>query len=421
MITPKSSIVIKKIILFLLVGFGMLLLCLRFWPKPNEQHTIEHLEEPIENLLYGLPADSFLVYQAEVAPNEFFSHILNRYGIPYSTIEELVKKSSGIFDVRKMAAGNPYTVFCSSDSSGNAQCFIYETNASEYVVFDMRDTIQVYKGSKPVEIKTTTTSGVITTSLYHAMKNETSGVQLALDMSDIYAWSIDFYRLQKNDSFLILYDEKYIDGKLRGIGRIHACIFYHVGKAYHAYYFNENEINGYFNETGQSLKKAFLKAPLKFSRITSGYTMQRFHPVQKTNKPHLGTDYAAPQGTPIMATGDGVVSEATFKQYNGNYVRIKHNATYSTQYLHMQKIAPGIRPGVHVKQGDIIGYVGSTGLATGPHVCYRFWKNNKQVNHLREEFPHTEPIPAKYLDAFKQHKDSLIQVLQQHSHAHAPS
>jgi murein DD-endopeptidase MepM/ murein hydrolase activator NlpD len=357
---------------------------------------------------YGIETDSFAVYKSVVSPNEFLSHILTRYNVPYSNIDELSKTSKSIFDVRKIASGKKYTVFCTRDSLQRAVCFVYEPNEVDYVVFDMRDSLTVYKNSKPVESTIKTSYGIITSSLYEALTNTPQGNMLAAELANVYAWTIDFYRLQKNDWFKIIFEEKSVEGKSIGINKIIACQFCHYGKMYYAFNFSFENKTEFYNEKGESLRKAFLKSPLKFSRITSGFSMNRFHPVQKRNKPHLGTDYGAPHGTPILATGDGIVQEATFKQYNGNYVKIKHNSVYATQYLHMSKIAKGIKHGIAVKQGEIIGFVGSTGLASGPHVCYRFWKNGKQVNHLKEDFPNTEPVPQKYINTFFNLKDSIL-------------
>jgi len=215
--------------------------------------------------------------------------------------------------------------------------------------------------------------------------------------------SIDFYRIQKGDRFRAIYTVKMVNGEAVGVDEIQAAIFDHMDAPYYAFLFAQGSKVDYFDEDGNSLRKAFLQAPLKFSRMTSGYTTRRFHPVQKRWKAHLGTDYAAPTGTPIMAVGDGIVTEARYSKFNGNYVKIKHNSTYTTQYLHMSKIGSGVKAGVRVRQGQTIGYVGSTGLATGPHVCFRFWKYGKQVDHRQEKIPPSEPIKDAYKEAFNDH------------------
>ncbi len=354
-------------------------------------------EEP--HIEYGFDLDSFVVYKDVIQPNEFLANILLQYKVPYPEIDALAKESKEVFDVRKIAAGKKYTILCSNDSTGKAQCFIYEPNAIDYVVFDMRDSLTIYKGEKEVITKTKTASGVINSSLYQTLDDADVSPVLAIEMADVFAWTIDFYRIQKGDWFKVIYEEKFVDGESIGVGRVLAANFNHYEKDFFACYFKQDSIGDYFDAEANSLRRAFLKSPLKFGRLTSGFTMKRFHPVQKRNKPHLGTDYAAPTGTPIMATGDGVVIASSYSKYNGNFVKIKHNSTYTTQYLHMSK--RNAKVGQFVKQGDCIGYVGSTGLATGPHVCYRFWKNGSQTNHLKEDFPPSEPVKPEHMERYK--------------------
>jgi murein DD-endopeptidase MepM/ murein hydrolase activator NlpD len=230
-------------------------------------------------------------------------------------------------------------------------------------------------------------------------------------LADVFAWQIDFYRIQRGDHFKVIYDELWVGGEAFDIGSIHAARFNHMGNDYYAFHYSEDEIDEHYDETGASLRKAFLIAPVKYSRISSGYTSRRFHPVQKVYRAHLGTDYVAPYGTPIVSTGDGVVEQARFTAANGNWVKIRHNSTYSTGYLHMSRIAKGIRPGTQVKQNDVIGYVGHTGLATGDHVCYRFWKNGTQVNHRRQKIPSVGPIPDGHRASFESLMDSYFAAL----------
>ena len=372
--------------------FGLFLFGLGCGSGPEKVVVKDQEEVPEVNIEYGLATDSFLVIKDKIRPNQNLSSILLPYGVPYSTIDQLAKASKEIFDVRKLASGKPYTIYCKKDSTGQATCFVYEPNAIDYVVFNLGDSIHIYKGQKEIEKRTQYVKGVVTSSLYVNLKKQGADPLLAIELSEIYAWTIDFYRIQKGDEFEVLYIENYVDGVSIGVDRVLSSTFTHFKKPIKAYYFESDNEKGYFDELGNNLKKAFLKAPVKYSRISSGFTMRRFHPVQKRYKAHLGTDYAAPTGTPIMAVGDGVITEARFKSNNGNYVKIKHNSVYSTQYLHMSKIKSGIKPGVRVSQGDIIGFVGSTGLATGPHVCYRFWKNGKQVNHRNEDLPASDPI-----------------------------
>ncbi|MGB0881954.1 MAG: peptidoglycan DD-metalloendopeptidase family protein [Vicingaceae bacterium] len=351
------------------------------------------------NMEYGLNLDSFIVHKNAIKPNEFLANILLKHHVPYPEIDNLAKGSKKVFDVRRMASGKNYTVLCKKDSIEKAQYFIYEANAIDYIVYDISDSLVIYKGKRKVTTKINTASGKIKSSLYQTLDDAGVSTVLAIEMADVYAWTIDFYRIQKGDWFKVVYEEKFVDGKSIGVGRVLAANFNHYDKDFFACYFVQDSIGDYFDAEANSLRRAFLKSPLKFGRLTSGFTMRRFHPVQKRNKPHLGTDYAAPTGTPIMATGDGVVIASAYSKYNGNYVKIKHNSTYTTQYLHMSKRLAKV--GQHVSQSDIIGYVGSTGLATGPHVCYRFWKNGSQTNHLKEDFPPSEPVKAKHMERFK--------------------
>ena len=363
---------------------------------------------------YGIETDRFNLIQGVIKKNEFLSDILLRYNVPYKLIHQISEKSKDVYDVRRLGRGKNYTLFCAKDSVNTAQYFIYQANEIDYVIYDFSsDSVNVRLGAKPITLVEQQKEGVIKSSLYNTLIDSNQNVLLAFEMADIFAWTIDFYRLQPGDKYNILYTEMQVENKSIGIKRVNMVVFTHEGKDFKAYYYTQDSTGAdYFDEEAQSLRKAFLKSPIKFSRLSSGYTKRRFHPVQKRWKAHLGTDYAAPRGTPIMSTGDGVISEAGYKTFNGNYVKIRHNSVYNTQYLHMNKIAKGIKPGVYVKQGDVIGYVGSTGLATGPHVCYRFWKNGSQVNHLHEEFPPSEPIHEKNLADFKAYVSQMDLKLQ---------
>jgi len=380
---------------------GIIVFSIGCGPNPQESDVQEDQLVQEINEEYGFVTDSFLVVKDKIRKNQNLSEILSAYGVPYATIDKIAKASKEVFDVRKLAAGKPYTIFCTKDSSGYATCFIYEANPRDYVVFNLQDSLHVYMGQKPIEKRTQYVKGKVNSSLYVDLQKRGADPVLAIELSEIYAWTIDFYRIQKGDAFEILYTENFVEGESIGVDRILSCTFTHYDKPIKAYYFDEEGERGYFDENGNNIKKAFLKAPVKFSRISSGYSMKRFHPVQKRFKAHLGTDYAAPTGTPIVAVGDGVISEARYKPNNGNYVKMRHNSVYETQYLHMSKIKSGIKPGTRVHQGDVIGYVGSTGLATGPHVCFRFWKNGKQVDHRREELPSSQPIPESLMAKFK--------------------
>lgn len=379
---------------------------------PSADSCDSELENDLINIEYGIVTNDFIVVRDEVQRNQNLATILMPYQVSMTTIDQLAKASKEVFDVRKMAAGRPFTIFCSKDSLGVAKCFIYEVNATDYVVFDLRDSVHVYMESKPMETHVRQIAGEINSSLYVDLQKAGADASMAIALSEIYAWTIDFYRIQKGDAFKVFFEEHFVEGNSIGIGRILSSSFSHGGKTVKAYYFENGEEKGYYDAEGNSLKKAFLKAPVKFSRISSGYSTKRLHPVLKTVRPHYGTDYAAPHGTPIMAVGDGTVTEARYTGGNGNYVKIRHNKSIETQYLHMSRFADGVRPGKRVRQGDIIGYVGSTGLATGPHVCFRFWKNGKQVDHRKEEMQTAGPLPDALMPMFKARTmqiDSLAQ------------
>lgn len=361
---------------------------------------------------FGIPIEDYNINDDKISKKELLSTILLRNHISYTIIDKIVKKSKNVFDVRHIVPGKRYSIFTEKgDSTNKAKYFVYEKDAVNYVVVDLNDTINVYEGKNEVSTRKKTVSGIISSSLYMTLKDQGVSPLLTYELSDIFAWQIDFHRIQKGDKFKVIYEEQYVNDKMIGIGKIQAAQFEHFGSDYFAFYFEQDGIGEYFDEEAGSLRKAFLKAPVKYSRISSKYSPKRFHPVQKRYKAHLGTDYAAPTGTPINAVGDGVVKEAKYKKYNGKYVKVKHNGTYTTQYLHMSRIAKGMKPGKKVRQGEIIGYVGSTGLATGPHVCFRFWKNGHQVDHLKEKFPPSKPIDKEYMEAYQKIKTALIQQL----------
>tara|TARA_R110002124_G_scaffold277321_4_gene448554 strand:- start:20720 stop:21988 length:1269 start_codon:yes stop_codon:yes gene_type:complete len=400
-------------------GGLLIIICIAFWifsgndslVQENDRLEVE-VEEIIpeeENLLYGINVDDLDIVEGIVERNQTLSTLLAPFNVPYQIIDEIAKKSKSIFDVKKIAFNKKYTVLTPKDSS-QAQFFIYEPNRTEFVVFNLGQPA-IYKENKPMEIKNREIGGTISSSLYVNMTELGLTPDLIDQFADLYGWVVDFQRLQKDDKFKVIFKEQIVDDQIVGIEDIEAAYFEHMGQGYHAIPFEQNGIISYFDEKGNSLKKAFLRDPLKFSRISSRYSLSRFHPVQKRYKAHLGTDYAAPRGTEIRSVGDGTVLEATYRGGNGNFVKIRHNGTYTTQYLHMSKIGNGIKKGTRVKQGQVIGYVGSTGLATGPHLCFRFWKHGKQVDWLREEIPPAEPIAEENKLAFEQVKLEKINKL----------
>ena len=315
-----------------------------------------------------------------------------------------------IFNVPNLREGKTYHAFYGTDSLSELLHFVYVDSPVEYVLFTLPDSLRAERGRKTIVRESRTAQATITSSLWNAVVGSGLDMQLALKLSDIYAWNIDFFGLQPQDSFTVYYEELFVDSTSIGIGNIHAAIFTHAGKPFHAYYYEFDDKQGYWDHEGNSLKKAFLKAPLQFSRISSHFSYARKHPVHKTVRAHTGVDYAAPAGTPVMSIGDGVVLERGYKGGGGNTVKIRHNGTYSSAYLHLSKFAPGVSVGSHVKQGQVIGYVGSTGTSTGAHLEFRVWQNGQPINPLKMESPPIEPIPTEERAAF----DSIMSFLQQH-------
>lgn len=353
-------------------------------------------EEVDPGFLFGYSLKDFEAQRYEVASGETFGGLMNSWGVGSSTVGTLLQLGKDDFNPRKWRAGDAYWLLRSKDSTNQVTYFIYEPSVAQYVVFGLRDSLFVQKIERPKVTKERAVGGEIDGSLYATLEKQGVSPAVAVKLSEVYAWTIDFFRIQAGDRFEVVFEESYVDDTVFvGTGKILAARFLHNGKSFYAFKYQNKDgsVKGYYDHEGEGMKRMFLKAPLEFARITSRYTMNRFHPVQKRWKAHLGTDYAAPTGTPILATASGTVIAATYTSSNGNYVKIKHNGTYTTQYLHMSRIGNGIRNGVYVEQGQVIGYVGSTGLATGPHVCYRFWKNGKQVDPLKEPIQRADPLP----------------------------
>ncbi|WP_114782642.1 peptidoglycan DD-metalloendopeptidase family protein [Botryobacter ruber] len=367
----------------------------------------EKKKEPAP-VVFGIPTDSLEIVEGVVARGENLSGILSDYNISAVTVGELAQKAREVFNVRKINANRNYIILHALDSARTAQYFIYEPNNIEYVIYDLRGDLAVTRVKREMEVVEKAISGEIRHSLYDDLLQAGGSPQLVNTFADIYAWRLDLNRIRKGDKFKLIYEEKIVNGTTIGFGKIKAAFFEHRGEPMYAIAFDEGKGVNYFDQEGKSLKRAFLREPLEYSRISSRFSLKRFHPVQKRNKPHLGTDFAARRGTPIRTVGDGVVLEARYTRGNGYYVKVRHNKTYTTQYLHMSKFAKGIRKGSHVKQGQTIGYVGSTGLATGPHLCYRFWKNGRQVDALKVKLPEADPIRKKNMPEFNTVKEEIV-------------
>ncbi|MCD4791790.1 MAG: peptidoglycan DD-metalloendopeptidase family protein [Bacteroidales bacterium] len=407
----------KKILLFILiiVVAGTSLYFFKVYDYKNTEEIVLKDTLSIEedkNIIYGLNADDYIIKFDEIQPDMFLSTLFDKYNVS-SKLFGILKKTKGIFDVRKIKRGQKYSVFFSKDTSKTVNYIIYEKNKTDYIVFDLNDTLNVYAGKKKVAVKVKETGGIISSNLWFAMEDAGVAPLLANDLSEIYAWSIDFFGLQKGDRFKIIYEEKSVNDTMIGYGKILAAYFEHYGDSIYAIPFNQDSIQNFYDSKGNSLKKAFLKAPLKFSRISSGFSYARKHPILKIVRPHLGVDYAAPSGTPVFALGDGTVIHAAYRGGAGNYIKIKHNSVYTTGYMHLKGYASGIHSGVRVKQGQLIGYVGSTGLSTGPHLDFRVWQNGKNINPLHVDAPPVEPIKDEFKEYFIKAKEVYMDWLDQ--------
>lgn len=369
----------------------------------DKEHIIT--ETYIPKTEYGIVVDSLFVIKERVKKNEFLSDILLKYGVSYSTIDFIARHTKDTFDVRKIRRGNKYTVICDNDTSLNALYFAYEINPYRYVLYDFSDSLELKKGRKEIRIETDTIEGVISSSLWNSLVEVNGDPNLANELSEIYAWTIDFFGLQKGDEYEVIYEKQYVDDEYIELGKIIAAKFHHGGINRFSFYFEQNGSGDYFDKEGNSLQRTFLKAPLRFSRISSGFSNSRMHPVLKIRRPHHGVDYAAPTGTPVYTVGDGqVIKKGYQKRGGGNYVKIKHNGIYSTTYMHLKGFAKGLVVGKQLKQGDLVGYVGSSGLATGPHLDFRFYRNGKAINPLKVESPPSIPIESAYQIKF----DSVV-------------
>jgi len=345
--------------------------------------------------------DSLHVLNRKVQPGETLSNILVSHDVPGRIIHEVVRKSEPVFDLKKIQSGNDYFIINKPHPAPPIQYLIYAHNSVEYVVFKLDDPVTVFKKAKQIEIRKKSVTGRIESSLFDALAGNNLQHELVFRLTELYAYILDFYHLQKGDRFKIIYNEKYAGDRSVALENILAACFNHRDQDYYAFYFKADSAGRYYDENGNSLERRFLKSPLKYTAITSPYSKSRLHPILKQHKPHIGVDYAAPKGTPIRSVGDGIIKKAAYHREFGNYVTIRHNAIYSTQYLHMCKIAEDILPGACVRKGDVIGYVGSTGRATGPHVEFRLWKNGKPIDPLKAEMPKAEPVKNKYYGMFQ--------------------
>jgi len=396
---------------------GMLLSSCEYDLKPATSMIVDELEPTAQldsTFLFGIYADDYAILQDTVRSGWTLSHMLLPYGISQYQVNlaDAVLRDSSV-NVRYIVEGKPFTVFTyEQDSLVTTAYLVYEPDLYSFVVMDFRnpDTVFANRIEKEVVYVERLIAGEIAknSNLSNELNQLTGAYSVTAALAEgveaIYAWSIDFFKLQVGDKFVVVYDEKVVDDQAYGVDRIKYIWFEHNGKGKYAFHYVTDSVqgfSGYYDEEAREMKRPFLMSPVKFARISSAYNLNRIHPIYKQRKAHLGTDYAAPTGTPILATADGTVTQATRSGGNGIYVKLRHNSVYETQYLHMSKIADGIRPGVRIAQGQVIGYVGQTGAATGPHVCYRFWKNGKQVDHRAEKFPNSEPMDKSLIPDYK--------------------
>ena len=379
--------------------------------KENET-KIEVIKEKIIKE-FGFTLNNFNVKKDTIESGDSFGLILEKNNLFYPKIYNIVQETKKIFDIRKINVGRPYTILSSKDSLNQPLIFIYQPNAIDYLVVSLGDSLWAEKKQKEIKLKEFEAMGSIKSSLAETMQELNLSPLLTNELSEIYAWNIDFFRLEKGDNFKIQYTSRYVDDSTYiGLNRIHNAFFEHRGKPFYAIEFETDSIRGifeYFDDKGKNLRRAFLLSPVQFSRISSRYNLRRKIAYYGRVRPHYGTDFAAPIGTPIRSTANGTVVKSGYTKGNGYYVTVSHNATYSTQYLHMKK--RGLKVGTYVKQGDKIGEVGMTGFTSGPHVCYRFWKNGRQVDPLKQKLPEAKPISdslkRKYLTYMAPIKDKL--------------
>ena len=369
------------------------------------------VEELPVDMLYDIPISAYQLTKGEVRRRQSLADVLFPLGVSQKQLYHISMLPDTLLDERKIRPGNSYTLFSKADNS--PAIFVYEKDPLNYVtVYLEAESVRAENGTKPVEHRIITASGTIETSLWESMVKADANPMLAVELSEIFAWTIDFFGIQQGDQYKVIFEESYVDSQSIGINRILGAWISHNNNDFWAIPFRQDEVDSFYDEEGNSLRKAFLKAPLRFSRISSGFSNSRYHPVLKIRRPHHGVDYAAPSGTPVYTVGDGVVTKVGYqKNGGGNYVKIKHNSVYSTTYMHLKGFGKDIRRGRYVKQGDVIGYVGATGLATGPHLDFRFYKNGSPVNPLKVEAPPVEPVYEANLPDYNVKKSLVMSIL----------
>ncbi len=392
---------------------AVFLICLAFCSCQGRKNSSspEGVETPPEpEYLLDICIDSLVRNDGRIGNGENLSTLLNRWGVGRDAVLQSVAAADSVFDVRRLRAGNDYIVLETKDSLPQLRYFIYEESMTDFVVFHFGDSIQVYRYCKDIVKEENTAAGSIHSSLWQNLHSQGYNPMLSSKLADIYAWQIDFFGIQENDSYKVIFDEFFVDDTLSaGLGDIHAALFHHDGKNYYAIPFEQDGFLEYFDENGVNLRKAFLKAPLNYSRISSRFNPSRLHPILRIRRPHYGVDYAAPAGTPVVSIGQGVVTDKSYQKGGaGYYLKIKHNASYTTTYMHLKGFAKGIAVGSHVSQGQVIGYVGATGLATGPHLDFRVYRDGQPIDPLKMESPAANPLRSEFRDSFEVVKTFLM-------------
>lgn len=406
--TKKKQIIFSTLL-------GIILLVVIFIPKGSGD--VEPLDEvevtdsvEVQEIIYkyGIPVDDYDVDYGFVKPNQSLSTILEKHGLSVGEVHQLAEKAKGIFDVRKIKSGQAYAVFSTKDSIPVNTFFVYEEDPKSYIVFDLQKDYKVTKGENPVEWRRSEVGGAVESSLWMAMQKYEADPQLAVVLANIFGWTIDFFGLQKKDEFRVVYEQEYVDGKSLLNFNVLGASFRHGDSTYYAIPFMQDGEVLYYNEKGNSLEGAFLKAPLDFFRISSRFSNSRYHPVLKRYRAHHGVDYAAPTGTPVYAIGSGrVIAKGYQANGGGNYLKVKHNSVYTTTYMHLSRFAKGIKVGSSVAQKEVIGYVGATGLATGPHLDFRVFENGKPINPLTIKSQPKKPVSEANMARFIIVRDSV--------------
>ena len=410
--TRQRRIIVWSAVVALVMGVLALLLIVGQKGTQPEEIAVEVL--PKDTVYkYGLPIEYFALSHDTVAPRQTLAELLMDYGLTASKVYALTSHCpDSVFDVRKVRAGQPCVLLSDMDSVATPRYFVYEMNAKEYVVFDLT-TDKATRGVRPSEWHERTCGGVVESSLWNAMVTSDASPQLAIHLSHIFGWTIDFFGIQKGDEFRIIYEQEYIEEQPINSYHIRAASFRASDSLYYAIPFVQEGEELYYSEKGNSLEGAFLKAPLDYYRISSRFTNSRYHPVLKRYRAHHGVDYAAPTGTPVYAIGSGKVIDKGFQANGGgNYVKIRHNSTYTTTYMHLSRFAKGLKVGDMVAQKEVIGYVGSTGVSTGPHLDFRVHENGKPINPLTIKSQPKKPISEENMQDFKVVCDSLMQRLE---------